>query len=392
MNDIFIDRTAPDPTRRHFLWSCAAGAAALGLARRNALAQAVEASGLGAAFKGIFHIGAAVSTFTLERQIEPELALLAREFTSLTPENCMKWQEIRPNNAEWRFGPADKLVEFGTANGMYLVGHTLVWHSQVPRNLFSDPSGAPLDRLALLARMEEHIDTLVGRYRGRIAAWDVVNEAINEGNGWRRSRWLEIIGEDFMEHAFRFAHAADPDARLLYNDYNMHNPRKRAFLLGVLRDYLDRGVPIHGIGLQGHIGLDYPDMEEWEKSIAAYASLGLEVHVTELDVDVLPNPNSPTAEVSTRGEYSEAIDPYREGLPEAVEEALAQRYRLVFEILLEHRPAVKRVTMWGLHDGISWKNNFPIRGRTNHPLLFDRDLRPKRAYFELLALAATLRS
>src|SRR5690606_19039517 len=245
MNDIFIDRTAPAPTRRPFLWGCAAGAAALGLARRNALAQAVEASGLGAAFKGIFHIGAAVSTFTLERQIEPELALLAREFTSLTPENCMKWQEIRPNNAEWRFGPADKLVEFGTANGMYLVGHTLVWHSQVPRNLFSDPSGAPLDRLALLARMEEHIDTLVGRYRGRIAAWDVVNEAINEGNGWRRSRWLEIIGEDFMEHAFRFAHAADPDARLLYNDYNMHNPRKRAFLLGVLRDYLDRGVPIH---------------------------------------------------------------------------------------------------------------------------------------------------
>jgi endo-1,4-beta-xylanase len=193
-----------------------------------------------------------------------------------------------------------------------------------------------------------------------------------------------------MEHAFRFAHAADPNARLLYNDYNMHNPRKREFLLGVLRGYLDRGVPIHGVGLQGHIGLDYPDMEEWEKSIAAYAGLGLEVHVTELEVDVLPSPNSPSAEISNRSQYSETNDPYRDGLPEAVEEALAQRYRFVFELLLEYRPAVKRVTMWGLHDGISWKNNFPIRGRTNYPLLFDRGLRPKRAHAELLALASAL--
>jgi endo-1,4-beta-xylanase len=316
--------------------------------------------------------------------------VIAREFTSLTPENCMKWQEIRPNNAEWRWGPADKLVDLGAANDMYVVGHTLVWHSQVPRNIFSDAAGAPLDRSALLARMEEHIDTLAGRYRGRIAAWDVVNEAVDEGNGWRRSRWLEIVGDDFMEHAFRFAHAADPNARLLYNDYNMHNPQKREFLLGVLRGYLERGVPIHGVGLQGHVGLDYPDMEEWEKSVAAYAGLGLEVHVTELDIDVLPRPNSTSAEISNRSQYSEANDPYRDGLPEPVEEALAKRYRFVFELLLQYRPAVKRVTMWGLHDGISWKNNFPIRGRTNYPLLFDRNLQPKRAHAELLALAATL--
>ncbi|HEX6993592.1 MAG TPA: endo-1,4-beta-xylanase [Gammaproteobacteria bacterium] len=389
MSDDGIKRNAFAPTRRHLLKGSAAGAA-LGFVRTSALAQTAAASGLGAAFKGVFHIGAAVSTISLERQIERELAVLTREFTSLTPENCMKWQEIRPNNAEWRFGPADRLVELGTANGMYLVGHTLVWHSQVPRNIFMDASGAPLDRMALLERMEEHIDTLVGRYRGRLAAWDVVNEAIEERTGWRRSRWLEIIGEDFMEHAFRFAHAADPDARLLYNDYNMHDPRKRELVLAVLRDYLDRGVPIHGVGLQSHIGLDYPDMEEWEKSVAAYADLGLEVHVTELDVDVLPNPSAPTPDISVRGQYLEADDPYRDGLPEAVEEALAKRYRLVFEILLRYRPAVKRVTTWGLHDGISWKNDFPIRGRTNYPLLFDRDLRPKRAYAELLALAATL--
>jgi endo-1,4-beta-xylanase len=378
------------PSRRRFLQGCVAGVAALELAQRTAIAQAANQAGLGAAFEGVLHIGAAISTATLERQIEPELAVIAREFTSLTPENCMKWQEIRPNNAEWRWGPADKLVDLGAANDMYVVGHTLVWHSQVPRNIFSDAAGAPLDRSALLARMEEHIDTLAGRYRGRIAAWDVVNEAVDEGNGWRRSRWLEIVGDDFMEHAFRFAHAADPNARLLYNDYNMHNPQKREFLLGVLRGYLERGVPIHGVGLQGHVGLDYPDMEEWEKSVAAYAGLGLEVHVTELDIDVLPRPNSTSAEISNRSQYSEANDPYRDGLPEPVEEALAKRYRFVFELLLQYRPAVKRVTMWGLHDGISWKNNFPIRGRTNYPLLFDRNLQPKRAHAELLALAATL--
>jgi endo-1,4-beta-xylanase len=247
------------PSRRRFLQGCVAGVAALELAQRTAIAQAANQAGLGAAFEGVLHIGAAISTATLERQIEPELAVIAREFTSLTPENCMKWQEIRPNNAEWRWGPADKLVDLGAANDMYVVGHTLVWHSQVPRNIFSDAAGAPLDRSALLARMEEHIDTLAGRYRGRIAAWDVVNEAVDEGNGWRRSRWLEIVGDDFMEHAFRFAHAADPNARLLYNDYNMHNPQKREFLLGVLRGYLERGVPIHGVGLQGHVGLDYPE-------------------------------------------------------------------------------------------------------------------------------------
>ena len=241
-------------------------------------------------------------------------------------------------------------------------------------------------RTALLDRMHEHIDTLAGRYRGQMHAWDVVNEAIDEGEGWRRSPWWRIIGDDFMEQAFRMARSADPQASLLYNDYNMHNPGKRKFLVTVLRDYLDRGVPIDGIGLQGHLGLDAPDLEEWERSIATYADMGLDVHVTELEVDPLPNPSAPSAEVSNRFEYSAGNDPWPDGLPDEMQARMADRYEQVFNILLRYRDSVKRVTFWGLHDGISWKNNFPIRGRTNHPLLFDRALQPKPAYARLMTM------
>jgi endo-1,4-beta-xylanase len=298
----------------------------------------------------------------------------------------MKWGVIRPDGVNWRWDLADRLVKFAAANSMHVLGHTLVWHSQVPRQVFSDADGRQLTREALVARMEEHIDTLVDRYRGRVHTWDVVNEAIDEDKGWRRSPWFNIIGEDFMELAFRRARRADPAAKLLYNDYNMHNPGKREFLVKLLRDWLDRGVPIDGIGLQGHLGLDYPDLEEWERSIIAYEDLGLEVHVTELDVDVLPSPYEMSAEISNRFEYSRENDPWPDGLTEEMQQRLADRYEQIFRILLRHK-AVRRVTFWGLHDGISWKNDFPIRGRTNHPLLFDRNLERKPAWQRLVQLA-----
>jgi endo-1,4-beta-xylanase len=374
-------------TRRAAIQRAAAAVGALPLAQFSGLARGQEATGLAEAFKDAFHIGLAVSNQTLERRTPEHLALIAREFSSVTAENAMKWGEIQPDGVTWRWDRPDTLVEFAAENDMYVLGHTLVWHSQVPRSLFVDGAGSPLTRAALLARMEEHITTLVGRYRGRVAAWDVVNEAVDEGNGWRRSRWLEIIGEDFMEQAFRMAHAADPGAALLYNDYNMHNPSKRAFLVEVIRDYLERDVPISGVGLQGHVGLAYPDLEEWERSIATYADMGLQVHISELEVDVLPSPNQPTAEISTSVEYSDAQNPWPEALPDEIQERLAERYEQVFRILLRYRDSVERVTFWGLHDGMSWKNNFPIRGRTNYPLLFDRNLARKPAYFRLMDLA-----
>ena len=371
--------------RREFLGSLtAAGAFALA-----GIAEAMEARtrGLARAFRKAFRMGVAVSNEALDQQIETQLNLIEHEFNSVTGENAMKWGVIRPDGRNWQWERADRLADFATRNRMALVGHTLVWHSQIPASVFVDSSANPLSRAALLSRMQEHIDTLVGRYRGRVWAWDVVNEAIDEGNGWRRSRWHEIIGDDYMEQAFRFAHAADPKARLLYNDYNMHNPRKRAFLVDVLRGYLDRGVPISGVGLQGHVGLAYPDLAEWERSIATYTEMGLKVHITELDVDVLPQAAAAQANVENRGTYSAELDPWPQGLPESMQEKLAERYAAIFEILLRYRRSVERVTFWGLHDGISWKNDFPVRGRTNYPLLFDRAMRPKPAYDRLIRLA-----
>ncbi len=372
-------------TRREIFRRAAAAAGAFNLAGLGTV-MAQPSSGLEAVWRDAFRIGVAVSNRTLDREIPGHLDLIAREFGSVTAENAMKWGVIRPDGFTWQWERADRLVDFAAANDMYVLGHTLVWHSQIPGSVFVDDGGNPLGRSALLGRMEEHIETLVGRYRGRVHAWDVVNEGIDEGNGWRRSPWFSIIGEDYMEQAFRLARRADPDATLLYNDYNMHNPDKRAFLVAVIRDYLDRGVPIDGVGLQGHVGLDYPDLEEWERSIAAYAEMGLEVHISELEVDVLPRPNRMSAEISNRFEYSSENDPWPDGLPDEIQERLADRYEQVFRILLRYRENVRRVTFWGLHDGISWKNNFPIGGRTNYPLLFDRELRTKPAYDRLFAL------
>jgi endo-1,4-beta-xylanase len=369
------------------LRSGALGLGALGLAKFTAIARAAESTGLAAAWRKDFRIGVAVSNQALEGRADAQLDLIAREFNSVTAENAMKWGEIRPDGVNWRWERADRLVDFASKHKMDVLGHTLVWHSQVPGSLFTDAERKPVSRAALLGKMQEHIETLVGRYKGRIWAWDVVNEAIDEGRGWRRSQWHNIIGEDFMEQAFRFAHAADPKAQLLYNDYNMHNPEKVAFLQKVLRGYLDRGVPIHGVGNQGHIGLNYPDFEQFERSIATFEDMGLKNHITELEVDVLPTPADTGADIANRAAYSQQMDPYRDGVPDEIQQKLADRYEQLFRMLLRHRKSIERVTFWGLHDGISWKNDFPVRGRVNHPLLFDRQMQQKPAYQRLLKLA-----
>ena len=377
--------TTTSLTRRALLGNAAA-VGGLALAQRLA-AQELQSRGLAQAFQKAFRIGVAVSNQALDQQAAAQLDLIAREFNSVTAENAMKWGVIRPDGQNWQWERADRLVDFAERHRMDVLGHTLVWHSQVPASLFVDADRNRLSRDALLAKMQQHIDTLVGRYKGRIWAWDVVNEAVDEGKGWRRSQWQQIIGDDFMERAFRFAHAADPKAQLLYNDYNMHNPQKRAFLVNVLKDYLDRGVPIDGVGMQGHVGLTYPDLAEWEHSIATYAGMGLKVHITELDVDVLPTPADTGADVATRTAWSPEKDPWPQGLPDAMQEQLADRYEALFRIILRYRKSVDRVTFWGLHDGISWKNDFPVRGRTNYPLLFDRGMKPKPAYHRLMKLA-----
>lgn len=369
-------------SRRKFLLGSAALAAFANL-KACAIHKAADKTGLKDLYKDDFLVGTAISNDTLANDNQRLKTLIAREFNSITAENCMKSALVQPSQGQWEWELADRFVEFGVENDMDIVGHALVWHSQVPDDFFFHDDASPIDREELMRRMETHIRTVVDRYRDQIKIWDVVNEAIDEDKGWRKSDWYNFTGSAYyVEKAFQLAHEAAPDAHLIYNDYNMHNPGKRDFLVEVLRDYNKRDIPIHGVGLQSHVGLDYPDLREFEKSIEAFAAEGMRIHCTELEVDVLPVAWEHTgAEISDNFEYSDELNPYPDSLPADMQQRLTDRYVEMFELFLKHRDKIDRITLWGTHDGESWKNNFPVGGRTNYPLLFDRNMEPKPAYF-----------
>jgi len=374
-------------TRRRFIRNSTAACATLAALKSNAICFAAEETGLKDAFKGDFYVGTAISGNNMQESRREYLDLLAREFSAITMENNMKWGVVHPDEDTWNWEIPDKFVDFGEKNSMFILGHTLVWHSQMARNGFVDSDGNRLSRDVMLQRMQNHIRTLVGRYKGRVTAWDAVNEAVDEDKGWRQSLWFQIIGDDFMDYAFRYAHDADPEADLFYNDYNMHNPGKRQFVVQWVEGALKRGIPISGIGMQGHVGLGYPDITEFEKSIVAYGETGLQVHITEMDVDVLPQASRRTgAEISDNFQYAEELNPYVDGLPEEIGKKLADRYVEFFKMFLRHRDVIKRVTFWATGDGESWKNNFPVRGRTNYPLMFDRNYERKACYKAVISL------
>jgi endo-1,4-beta-xylanase len=336
---------------------------------------------LKAAAAGAFLIGAAVNVDQVFGRDTLGAALLRTQFSTITPENVLKWEAVHPRPGVYDFAASDQVVAFGRQNGMTVIGHTLVWHNQTPRWVFQDSSGNPVSRDTLLGRMREHIMTVVGRYRGRIAGWDVVNEALDEDGSLRRTPWLTIIGEDYLARAYQFAHEADPNAELYYNDYSLANAPKRAGAVALIRRLLAEGVPVSGVGLQGHVNLDWPTVAQEDSTIAAFAGLGMKVMITELDVDVLPRATPQrgadvTLNIAARAE----LNPYAAGLPDSVQQQLARRYADLFGVFLRHRGTVTRVTFWGVTDRDSWKNNWPVRGRTNYPLLFDRDGRPKPAF------------
>ncbi|HEU5124247.1 MAG TPA: endo-1,4-beta-xylanase [Verrucomicrobiae bacterium] len=331
-------------------------------------------------FKNDFLIGVALneSQFTGRNEWQAELAV--KQFNSITPENVMKWENIHPRAGEFDFDAADKFVAFGEQHGMFIVGHTLIWHSQTPRWVFEKSPGHPADRETLLARMSNHIHAVVGRYKGRVKGWDVVNEALNEDGSMRQSPWMRIIGEDYLLKAFEFAHQADPNAELYYNDFSLENPAKRKGAMALIEKLKAAGAPITGLGTQMHIRIDKPETELIDQTLTDFRKLGVKVMVTELDVDVLPSRNFDRgAEVSRRERASAALNPYTNGLPAKVEQELADRYAQVFGVFLKHRDILERVTFWGVTDGQSWLNNWPIQGRTSYPLLFDRKGLPKSA-------------
>lgn len=354
-------------------------------------AAAHAPASLKVAYKGVFVIGAAMNEAQITGQDKRGDALIQAQFNSVSPENVLKWESIHPEPGKYNFDLADRYVAFGEEYHMFIAAHTLVWHNQVPAWVFRDDKGNLLDRDALLARMRDHIGTVVGRYKGKVQSWDVVNEALSDDGTLRQSLWYKIIGPDYIEKAFQYAHQADPQAQLIYNDYNLENEPKRSGAIALIKKLKAEGIPIGCVGLQGHDNLEWPTAEREDATISAFAALGVKVAITEFDINVLPIPGEqPTADVTLRIEQNPTLNPYVNGLPDAVEQQLAKRYADLFRVFLKHRETVTRVTLWNVTDADSWLNDWPVKGRTNYPLLFDRNGQPKPAYDAVIREASAV--
>jgi len=329
------------------------------------------------AANGRFLVGTAIMSRHLDNTVLAKL--VGEQFDSLTAENEFKPSAVHPRQSEFRFTAADKIVDFAQKHRMKVIGHTLCWHSQSPAFLFRGSDGKPLPRDEALKNLKDHIDNVAGHFKGKVAGWDVVNEAISDGKGGylRDTPARRAIGDDYIAQAFEFAHAADPDAELYYNDYGNEFPDKLEKTIRLIRELKARGVRLDGVGLQCHMKLDDPDApDRLDRAIAAYSAEGVKVMITELDVDVLPR-RGRGADIAAREQGG--ANPYRDGLPPVVAEAQARFYGRLFQVVQKHPGVVTRVTFWGTHDGASWLNFFPVAGRTNHPLLWDRALKPKPA-------------
>jgi endo-1,4-beta-xylanase len=366
----------------------------LSLIVANAAAAAHAPTSLKAAFKGDFAVGAAINAAQITGRDARGDAIIVSQFNSISPENALKWESVHPQPDKYDFTLADQYVAFGNKNRMFIVGHNLVWHNQAPAWVFHDANGNLLTRDALLARMRDHIHTVVGRYKGQIQSWDVVNEALNEDGTMRQSLWFKIIGDDYIEKAFQYAHEADPQALLTYNDYNLENEAKRNGAIALVKKLQAKGIPIAMIGLQNHDNLTWPTADEEDATISAFEALGLKVAISELDINVLPSAGrQPTADVTLSIEQNNihenrALNPYADGLPDSVQQQLAVRYADLFRVFLKHRGTITRVTFWNVTDGDSWLNNWPMRGRINYPLLFDRNGQPKPAFDAVIRVAS----
>lgn len=341
------------------------------------------------AYADAFLIGVALNEAQLRGADPRGSPIVEAQFNAITPENVMKWEAIHPARGVYDFELPDAFVAYGEAHDLFIVGHTLVWHEQTGGWAFEHPDGTPLSRDELLAVMEDHVSTVVGRYRGRVDGWDVVNEALADDGSLRDTPWRRIIGDDYVEHAFRFAHAADPDAELYYNDYGLEKPEKRAGAVRLMQRLVDAGVPVAGVGVQTHMWMDWPTVPEMEAQILDLAPFG-DVMITELDIGVLKDfagPDDASADISARPEAVPGADPFTDGLPDRVQQELADRYAETFALFYRHRDKISRVTFWGVTDGDSWRNGWPFPGRTNYPLLFDRAGQPKPAFDAVIDVA-----
>ena len=321
-----------------------------------------------------FLIGVAVDTRLPAGQDPAAEAIVKEQFNQVVAENCMKGEENHPEVNRFDFTDGDKLVDWAERNGKTVIGHCLVWHSQPPKWMFTDANGKTVSREVLIGRMYNHIMTVVTHYKGKIKGWDVVNEAFEDDGSYRKSPYYNIIGPEFIELAFQFAHEADPNVELYYNDYSTSKPGKREAICKLVRSLKSKGLRIDAVGMQSHNGYNYPDYAEYEKSIEAFAAEGVKVMMTELDVNMLPNPEGfGGAEICQNFELQAKYNPYVKGLDKKAQKLFNQRYLDLFKIIERHKDVISRVTFWGVNDGHTWLNDWPIKGRTNYPTLIDRN-------------------
>lgn len=351
------------------------------------------------AYKDAFRMGVAVNSDIVSGRDKSSQEIVIAQFNSITAENVMKAETINPRPGVYNFGPADQLVEFAEKHDMFMIGHTLVWHNQTPQWFFQDDDGNPNTRHAQIERMRSYIQRVAGRYAGRVDAWDVVNEVIDNDGSYRSTAWVKSIGsgDELVKLAFTFASDYAPDTELYYNDFNAWRPAKRDGIVRMVKMLQAEGIRIDGIGIQGHWGLHYPKTEYIEAAIKAYAALGIKVMISELDIDVLPLTRE--GQIIGQGmsdpqfqleEFKAYLDPYAQGLPGTVQRQLADRYSELFRIFYNNRNKIDRVTLWGVHDDMSWKNDYPVPRRTNYPLLFDRNRQPKPAFEAVLKVPSQL--
>ena len=358
----------------------------------EAVVCAAPASDLGdvslaEAFADHFEIGVALGSAVYDERDSKGMALVKRHFNRISPENTLKWEKVQPEEGAFRFNDADDFVGFGEANNLKIHGHVLVWHSQTPDWVFEGGDGGDLDRETLLARLEAHVTALAEQYGDRIDCWDVVNEAIDDNGNIKvgGNPWREIIGEDYIEQAFRIANELLPDSKLIYNDYSMWVPGRRNGAIKLVQDLRDKGLRIDGVGMQAHYNMTWPGRDDLRNALEAYRDAGIEVWITEMDIDVLPSRwDTQSADIANVQEGDDALNPYTVCLPEDVDQAAAERWGELFRVFVEYSDIINAVTLWAVTDRHSWLNDWPIDGRTNYPMLFNREYEPKTAVAEIL--------
>ena len=326
---------------------------------------------LGEVYKQYFPVGVAVAPQMLDDSTQR--TMIIKQFKSVTPENIMKPERIHPKLDSFSWKEPDRLVNFAMNNGLKIRGHVLVWHSQTPDWFFRDKNGDLLSKEALLKRMKNHIDSVVGRYKGRIYAWDVVNEAISDDPDgfYRQSLWYKICGEDYIARAFQYAHQADPNAVLFYNDYNTYLEPKRTHIYKMLKKLVDEGVPVTGVGMQAHWNIYEPSEKEIRTTIDTFASLNLAVQLTELDISIF------RAEPKSRDLLPGEDVMYTDSL----KHLQVLQYKNIFDVCRDEKEKITGITFWGLADNYTWLDNFPVHHRKNFPFLFDTLYKPKPSFW-----------